>query len=484
MEPANVRLSRSGAVQVGSTFNAVPWSQCLSKEAIAAVDRLDPEKLSQLLQIEGCADELKSDEARTSQLYAALHRKVQEAQQKGCLEQLSAVWQMVLSIVSVSPSEPKLLSSAQKLLCKVQKLDPVGAARMTLEATDRGLSPTTKTNVCTLMAAQSAARSFEDLELVSDLSKRLLDDGWLDLNDPSLVDRLNVFLACTCSPVPAHHRIGVAYPEERSISDVARRTQLGAQVGYAVVRAGVNFSEPSTAERIDMSIRGIASVGAALRLECALREGLLTEDAVQRMSKRLGLNFSWMAPDWRREEPSELYHMSEFLLLGAVDIARSCFVERDEGQHGVRVDVRYNLRGISLSNVILCLCKTELSCGDGRCLAVADLLAHALQVPYLANQVSKDAIYSALNWMDRDDEQPDIRGNAILTVLCHALPKIGDATLLEKMSARVLEYAGAVPEIWEICSSYLDAMAARHDELTKNRQKKGRSTWFSDLLEE
>jgi hypothetical protein len=263
---------------------------------------------------------------------------------------------------------------------------------------------------------------------------------------------------------------------------VAWRIQLGAQVADAAVRAGVEFSTPATAKRIDMSIRGIASVGALLRLECALKEGVLTEHAVEQVSKRFGVKFAWMAPDWRREDLQRLYEISEFLLLEAVDIARSCFMEVDEGEQGVRVGVRYDVSGITLSNIILCLCKTELPCKEARCLAVAALLSHALQVPNVTNEVSKEAIHSALKWMDRDEEDPEIRGNAILAVLGYALPQITDAKLLHKLAMRVCEYASAAPEMEATCHSYLDAMSARLDELTKKRERKEGSTWFSDLL--
>ncbi len=477
-------------------------NQWLSHQLIAAVDRLDHGALSEVMAIAGCAEAVKASGWGIERLCAALKRQVAIATKTSDPNKLQAVWQVTPPLLGALPGEPRLGYSAERLVVEMQRADPVGAARMTLEAVQQGWSPKPKTNFFTLMGAQWAARSWEELSVVTDLSVRLLDMGRLDLTDGSTVERLNVLLACICDPRPAHQRIGEAYAQEVSISDVARRIQLGAQVAYAAVRAGVEFSTAATARRIDMSIRGIASVGTVLGLECASRQGLLTERAVEEASHKFGLGFAWVPPDWQREDLQTLRAVSEGLLVAAVDIALSCFVEVDDGEQGSRADLRYALNGHTVSNIVLGVCVAKVACDDARCLAVAELLSQALQVSYVAKEVGRRAIQTALNWMDCDGVDPAARGAAILTVLSGAIPRISDANLLERMATRVCEYANAVPEMEATCLLYLDAMSARLDELTAQREGaqacdsgavsgsvnvprgKAESTWFSDLVTE
>ncbi len=133
---------------------------------------------------------------------------------------------------------------------------------------------------------------------------------------------------------------------------------------------------------------------------------------------------------------------------------------------------------------------------------MADLLSRALQVSRVAKEMSKGAIQSALNWMDCDGLDPSVRGEAILALLSRAIPMIRDENLLGRMATRVSEYAHAVPEMEEICSSYLDVMSAHLDDLTapravvRSRDSKpvsgsivvppgnAGSSWFSDMVTE
>lgn len=126
-----------------------------------------------------------------------------------------------------------------------------------------------------------------------------------------------------------------------------------------------------------------------------------------------------MPPDWQREDLQTLRAVSEGLLVAAVDIALSCFVLVDDGEQGSRADLRYALNGHTVSNIVFGVCVAGVACDDARCLAVADLLLHALQVFYVAKEVGRRAIQTALNWMDYDGVDPAPRGATILTVLSH-----------------------------------------------------------------
>ncbi len=477
-------------------------NQWLSQQIIGAVDRLNPGELRELLAIDGCTEALKKSDPAVARLCAALKRQVDAASETRSSTKLQAVWEVALLLLRALPGEKRLGFSAERLVFEMQKADPVGAASITLEAVQLGWSPTPRTNVFTLTAAQRVARSWEELKIVGDLSVALLDMGGLDLADPATRERLNVFLACTCDPRPAHERIGNSYPHEVSISDVAWRIQLGAQVADAAVRAGVNFSTNTTAKRIDMSIRGIASVGTALGLECGLRDGSLTRQAIQEQSRRLELGRAWAGPDWKQEDLGTLRAVSEWLLLAAVNIAQSCFMEVDDGHQGVRPDLCYALTGQTLSNLILGLCAANVPCDDTRCPAVAELLWRSLRVSHVAKDVSNRAIQGALNWMDCEALDPAVRGDAILAVLHHTITTINDIELLERMGTRICEYTKAVPEMYDRCSWYLDAMSVRRDELMDHkgtdrlpdseppsgsvagRPRNPEATWFSDMVTE
>jgi hypothetical protein len=441
------------------------------------------------------------------QICAALLRHVNDATSGNDPGALWNIWDLVVPLLGAFPHEQRLGFSAERLVVKMQRLNPLGAAAMILEGLDFGWAPRSSTNVFTWTEAQGAARSYEDLRLVTDFAVSILNRGAIDPSDVSVVQRMNVYLACTTDPRPAHQRIGPYYPREKTIVDVACRAVFGVQAADAAVRAGVPFIGETTYGRMDCSIRGLVSVGAALALECARAEGRITPSDFESARKQLSLNFDWVAPEFETNKLLEYRKLSEWLLLESGQLALRCFTEPPSNVQEARIALRYHIEGRTLSNMLLALELADISHDEARCVGVAQLLWASLQVRDLARGICTDAVHAAFRWINRDGIDQATQGQAILLGLSQALYKIGDVELLGRLADRLLEYLEADPSIETTVSSYLEAMGDRVDELVaeaegrkkvvapknqpQTRTKKLQlpvgnpdSTWFSDLVKD
>ncbi len=478
----------------------------LVKQVTKCVNTPDPDFLDSLLGIPGVIGAVHSTHS-LHRLCAALRHHVDAATSTEDKAPLLNAWKLVTPLLKAFPHEPRLGFSAERLIVSMQKLAPLGAAEMILEGLSFGWMPRPMTIVCTLTKAQSRARSYEDLRLVTDLSVNALEAGALDLQDASTGKRLNVYLACTTDPKPSHQRISDDYAAERTIADVARRTELGLQVADALVKAGVAFSSETMSGRIDYSIRGIASVAAALGLECAVAAQRISAGELESARKRLGLGFDWSAPEFEvADQLLELKKLSESLLIGAVEIAGRCLSEQVGSDRGTQRTLTYHIDGRTVSHLLLAVESIDLARDEDGYVAVADLLLHCLQVPAVSKDVSWTAVRAALEWMSGEGIDQELQGQAILMVLPEALPRITDAELLGgRLTDRLLEYLEADPAMEKTIMPHLYAMGARFDELTAQHEhghkpiasRKGRngrpqhnlavgaearSTWFSDLV--
>jgi hypothetical protein len=476
----------------------------LAKQVVAHVDTLALEPLRQLLLLPDALTAVRVTRA-INQMCAALKRHVDEVTGAKNRDALEATWELATVLLRAFPEEPRLGFSAGRLVEKMQSVDPLKAAAMTLEGLKFGWAPRSRMNIFTLSKAQAAAGSYDDLRLVTDLWVSLLSSRGIDPEDLASAQRLNVYLACTTDPKPAHERIGSLYPEEETIADVARRTVLGVQVADAAMRAGVRFTSETTEGRINCSLRGIASVSAALGLECARAEGRITNAQVENVRNELSLAFAWTPPDFESHELGDLRDLSERLLMGCLQVACQCLNARECENEKLQPDIRYRLEGRTVSNILLALEKIALLPDESRCVEVAKLLSRSLQIPSVSREVSRKAIHVALEWMNQDGIDPVIQGHAIWTALSGTLPKIADVELLGRLSERLLEYLARDPEAEEAVLSCLEAMGERSDELLEEAERKRRaagseqkrenkptdtssrrggnsSTWFSDLL--
>lgn len=478
----------------------------LVEQVAKCVETPNPDSLNKLLGMPGVIGAVNGIHS-LNRVCAALRHHVVAATSTEEKDLLLNAWKLATPLLKAFPQEPRLGLSAERLIVSMQKLAPLRAAEMILEGLSFGWTPRPMTIVCTLTKAQSRARSYEDLRLVTDLSVNALEAGALDLQDASTGKRLNVYLACTTDPKPSHQRISDDYAAERTIADVARRAELGLRVADALVKAGVAFSSETTSSRIDYSLRGIASVAAALGLECVVAAKRISAGELESARKRLGLGFDWSAPEFEgTDQLRELKKLSELLLIGAVEIAGRCLSEQIGSDWGAQRTLPYRIDGRTVSHLLLAVESIDLARDEDGYVAVANLLLYCLQVPTVSKDVSLRAVRVALEWMSRDGIDQALQGQAIMMVLPEVLPRITDAELLGgRLTDKLLEYLEAEPAMEKTIMPHLHAMGVRFDELTAQKEhghkpvasKKGtngrpqhnravgaevRTTWFSDLV--
>lgn len=293
--------------------------------------------------------------------------------------------------------DPERPITTGRFIVELQRISLRDAAELTRRVIRIGYPLAESMTLYTLVESFSNARTIKDIKPAVRLAIDALDYKGLNPRSEKVIGCYNVILAMLTTPEPAHQRISRFYKPETDLFEVGRRLHLGLTVADAVMRSTMLFESSENQARMNMTIRGICTIGAALNLEAIRINENVDHATMRELKKTLGYSFDHILLSDRSAKRPATKIMVETLARGALNLAHQCAFTRGDSFNFSRVAERVHLAGSTINSVLTAIESTELKLNDFDALKICQTLEKGAALKQVRIKLFSRSINTAIS---------------------------------------------------------------------------------------
>lgn len=312
-------------------------------------------------------------------------------------------------------AEPQLVD---RLMRRVQQFDLGAAITLFQNGLEAGCSFADVAVRSLLSDALVRAHSIEDLRRFGALAERALDRNALELTEPKNVRSLNFYLAILSDPKLLGSRLSENYHRETDIVDVAERLTVAAQVALAIVRSDFRFTEAYNRSRINMTVRALASIGAALHLDrIQATEIGLSDEIMSDLKRSFGVHIEWTGASPIRHIDAKTEVISDSLIRAALKLAESSFRETRDSSASRHAVEKFELDASTLNTLLYSFAASEFQFSQSDCATLTALMQKSTKLRDVRIRLYSFALSAGMNELLFAEHIPaKIRADTLLTM--------------------------------------------------------------------